>query len=30
MTMAEVLDYAGMLSYEDEQLYINLKNYLGK
>ncbi|MBR5797861.1 MAG: hypothetical protein IKY29_02800 [Clostridia bacterium] len=30
MTMEEVLAYAGMLSYEDEQLYINLKNYMTK
>ena len=28
MTMEEILDYAGMLSFDDEQLYINLKNSL--
>ena len=28
MTMDEVLEYAGMLSYTDEQLYINIKNAL--
>lgn len=26
MTMEEILEYAGMLSFNDEQLYINLKN----
>jgi hypothetical protein len=30
MTMEEVLAYAGMLSFEDEELYINLKNYMSK
>lgn len=30
MTLEEVLDYAGLLSFEDEQLYINLKNYMMK
>ena len=29
MTMEEILAYAGMLSFDDEQLYINLKNSLG-
>ncbi len=28
MTMEEILDYAGMLSFNDEQLYIDLKNSL--
>jgi oligoendopeptidase F len=30
MTMDEVLAYAGMLSYSDEELYVNLKNYMDK
>ncbi|MBE6661410.1 MAG: hypothetical protein E7605_08435 [Ruminococcaceae bacterium] len=30
MTMNEVLAYAGMLSYSDEELYVNLKNYMNK
>ena len=30
MTMSEILAYAGMLSVTDEQLYINLRNTLGK
>ena len=29
MTMEEILAYAGMLSYNDEELYVNLKNYMG-
>ncbi len=29
MTMEEILAYAGMLSFDDEQLYINLKESLG-
>ncbi len=28
MTMEEILEYAGMLSYGDEQLYINLQEYM--
>lgn len=28
MTMAEILTYAGMLSYDDEALYVSLKNYM--
>ena len=28
MTMEEILEFAGMLSYDDEQLYIDLKNSL--
>ena len=30
MTMEEILEYAGMLSYSDEELYVNLKEYMGK
>ena len=30
MSLDEILDYAGLLSFEDEQLYINLKNYMMK
>ena len=30
MTMEEVLEYAGLLSFEDEELYINLKDYMLK
>ncbi len=30
MTMEEILEYAGMLSYNDEELYKNLKNYFVK
>ena len=28
MTMEDILDYAGMLSFNDEQLYINIKDYM--
>lgn len=28
MTMEEILEYAGMLSFDDEQLYVNLKEYM--
>ena len=30
MTMEEILTYAGMCSFKDENLYIDLKNYLSK
>lgn len=30
MSMEEILDYAGLLSFVDEELYINLKNYMIK
>jgi hypothetical protein len=30
MTMEEVLTYAGMLSFKNEELYIKLQNYMGK
>jgi hypothetical protein len=30
MGMQEILDYAGMLSFKDEQLYKNLSDYFAK
>ena len=30
MTMEEVLSYAGMLSFNNEELYVKLQNYMGK
>ena len=30
MTMEQILEYAGMLSFDDEELYVNLKNYFVK
>ena len=28
MSLEEIMAYAGMLSFEDEQLYVNLRKYL--
>ena len=28
MSLEEIMAYAGLLSFEDEQLYINLRKYL--
>jgi oligoendopeptidase F len=30
MTMEEILEYAGMLSFDNEELYVNLKEYMTK